>query len=158
MSSSVPSAVSAFISLAQGVLPTNGQVVLGATLPIGADVPPVAVVVSAVRFTEDEYAELGPTFRHEEHYNIVCCLYYNGGMYQDLTDVETLMTNTYSAYEDITVEVANNPTLGLSLGSTGFRLAWCRQTDFVPDFGIQGYVFGKLDFVVECQARVTSLS
>lgn len=159
MASSVPLAVPAFISLMQGVLPANSQVVLGTAFPVYAQDAVTAVTVEDIHFTQDEYAELGPTYRHEEHYNISCCLYNTGGMYQDEADVSALMVATYVIYNDISVVVANNPTLGLSLtGGSWFRLGWCRQLDYSPAFDIAGRSFGKLEFEIECQARMVSLS
>jgi hypothetical protein len=159
MASSVPSVIPAFISLIQGALPANAQVALGTTFTIPAAEATTAVLVSAVRFTQDEYAELGPTYRHEEHYDIICCLYNTGGMYQDEPGLSALMVATYALYNDISVAVATNPTLGLTLGGgSSFRLGWCRQLEYDPAFDITGRSFGKLDFEVECQARMVSLS
>lgn len=157
MASSVPLSVPAFISVIQGALPSTAIVQLSTVPPTFA--APQLVLVEGIRFSEDEYAELGPTYRHEERYNLMCCLYNQGGLYEDEPDMSALMVATYTLYNDISVAVANNPTLGLSLsGGSSFRLGWCRQIAYTPAIDARGMSFGKLDFEVECQARMVSLS
>jgi hypothetical protein len=156
VASSVPSVVPAYVTLLQGALPATAQVVLGSVFPVfvGAQ----AVIITDVHFTYDEYAELGPLYRHEEHYTLKCCLYNTGGLFQDLPDIQALTVATYALYSDVSTAVANNPTLGLNLGASGFfRMAWPRQLDFCPDFDIKGMANGRLEFEVDCQARMQSL-
>lgn len=156
MASSVPSVLPAFISLLEGALPATAQVVLGSVFPVF--VGGQSVIVTDVHFTLDEIFELGPTYRHEEHYTISCCLYNNGGRIQDEPDIQALAVATYALYNDISVAISNSPTLGLNLGSNGFfRMAWPKQLDFCPDFDISGMANGRLEFAVDCQARMQSL-
>lgn len=157
MASSVPSVIPAVISLFQGALPANAQVVLGSVFPV--QINSQSVLISDVHFTYDEIAQLGPLYRHEEHYTLRCCLYNTGGLFQDLPDIQALAVATYALYNDISVAVSNNPTLGLSLGSGNyFRMAWPRQLDFCPDFDIKGMANGRLEFEIDCQARMQSLA
>jgi hypothetical protein len=146
------------MTLAAAALPSTAMVWLGATPP--TFVAPVILLITDVHFTLDNYAEMAPTYKHEEHYNIECCLFnlWPGPPTADNATQLTAMTNTYSLYDSVTVAVATNPTLGLNYGTTGFRLAWCRQTDYAPYYDTNGKAFGKLEFTVECQARVPSLS
>lgn len=154
MASSVPLAVPAFISLCQGALPASFTVKLGTIF--GPYVPPQALLITGVHFTEDAYAELGPSYRHEEHYNIACALTVSQGGPDDEPD---LMQSVYALYEDVSVAVANNPTLPTPQNTTGtVRLGWCRQLDYEPTYdAVKAMMQGVLTFEVECQARVTSL-
>ena len=147
MSASAPSVVPAFISLVQGALPANFQVRFGTVF--GPFVAPQALLITGLHFTEDEYAELGPTYRHEEHYNIECALCSSAGN----DDSFGRFTEVYALYEDISVAVANNPTL-----SSTARLGWCRQLDYTPTYDPKGMSVGMLSFEVQVQVRVTSLS
>lgn len=156
MSSSVPIALPAFITLAESVLPANTSVIFNPTPP-----PFIAqqmLLITGIRFTQDAYAELGPNYRHEEHYNINCCLFQTGGMYNDQGSVQALVGTTYDIYDDLTVAIAQNPTLDIAQDTIGFRIAWTRQLSYMPSIDSKGMAFAALSFEVYCEARVLSLS
>lgn len=147
MSSSVPNAVPAFISIATAALPSGFQVKEGQIF--GPYISPQALLVTGLHFTQDAYAELGPNYRHEEHYNISCVLCASIGT----DDQATMIGTIYGLYSDIQIAVANNPDLNETV-----RLAWCRQLDYMMGYDANGKTVGTLSFEVQCQARVTSLS
>jgi hypothetical protein len=148
MSSSVPAAVPAFIAICQAALPTGFLVKEGSVF--GPYAAQQALLVTGLHFTQDSYAELGPNYKHEEHYNIQCAL----SVVQGNDDQASVLTTVYSFYNPITVAVANN----LDLNHTT-RLGWCRQLDYQMGYdAVKGWTIGTLRFEVEVQARVTSLS
>ena len=147
MSASAPTVVPAFIAICQAALPANFQVRFGTVF--GPYVAPQALQITGLHFTEDEYAELGPTYRHEEHYNIECALSSSAGD----DDESSRFQEVYALYEAVSVAIANNP----SLSSTA-RLGWCRQLDYSPTYDPKGMSVGVLTFEVQVQVRVTSLS
>lgn len=162
MSSSVPAVIPAFVTLATNALPSGAQVWLGTVLPANFQSGPgdvtgvtsgVTLQITGVHFLEDMFAELGPSYRHEEHYNIECTLCaWNGGP----PDFTQPMADVYAMYADLTVAVSNNPTLGLTTPKP--RLAWPRQLDFSPAPDPFGRTAGTITFEVQVQARVESLT
>lgn len=148
MSSSVPQAVPAFVAICQAALPAGFQVKEGSIF--GPYIAPGALLITGLHFTQDAYAELGPTYRHEEHYNIMCALCTTQGNDNQGSVLATL----YGFYSDISVAVANNPNL-----SNTVRLGWCRQLDYSMGYDAsKGWTIGTLTFEVEVQARVNSLT
>lgn len=147
MSASLPNALPAFMSIAQAALPTDFQVALGAVL-LSPYAAPQTLLVLGANFTEDAFAELGPTYRHEEHYSIRCNLTSFAGDRDQLAR----LAETYALYKSILIAVAAAPTLNGTV-----RLAWCSQLGYTPMADSKGMTFGSLDFEVQCQARVDSL-
>lgn len=148
MSSSVPNAVPAFVAIAQAALPAGFVVKEGAIY--GPNVPMQGLLITGIHFTQDAYAELGPNYKHEEHYTIQCVLTNAIGT----DDQASLLGTTYGLYSDIQVAVANNPNL-----TNTVRLGWCRQLDYAMGYDpTKGWPTAALSFEVQCQARVTSLS
>lgn len=160
MSSSVPAVIPAFKALAISALPAGSQVWLGTTLPVN-QAPPgsvtgissgITLLITGIHFLEDEFAELGPMFRHEEHYNIEASLMAWAG--DNNFDART--ADAYAVYADLTVAISNNPTLNLPTPAP--RLAWPRQLDYMPAPTAFGQSTATISFEVEVQARVTSLT
>lgn len=147
MSSSLPNALPAFMSIATAALPTNFQVREGAIF--GPRVDPQTLLITGVHFLADEYGEISPAYRHEEHYNIQCAL----SASQGTDDQASLLATVYGLYSDISIAVANNPNLNNTV-----RLAWTRQLDYMMGYAANSLTVGTLMFEVQCQARVNSLS
>lgn len=146
MATSVTAALPAYMSLVQGALPTGFLVKFGTVF--GPYVAPQALLLTGIHFTEDQYAELGPRYQHEEHYNIECALCSSAGN----DDEMARFNETYALYEDISVAIANHPDLNQTV-----RLGWCRQLDYSPTYDPKGMSVGMLTFEVQVQARVDSL-
>lgn len=151
MSASAPLAVPAFIATCEAALPSSFDVRFGQIF--GPYVPPQSLLITGVHFNEDEYAELGLRYQHEEHYNIQCELLSSAGTSADNSDQTDRFLEVYALYQDIQVAVAANPKL-----SDTVRLGWCRQLDYTPTGDAKGFSVGQLTFEVEVQARVNSLS
>jgi hypothetical protein len=146
VSSSLPNALPAFVSIATAALPTGFQIKEGAIF--GPYIAPQALLITGIHFTQDAYAELGPSYKHEEHYSIQCALC----SAQAPDDQASRLLEVYSSYSLISVAVANNPTLNGTI-----RLAWTRQLDYSMGYDPK-FSVGTLTFEVQCQARVTSLT
>lgn len=146
MSSSVPTALPAFQAIVAAALPAGFNVQLGTNF--SPYITPQTLLITGIQFTEDQYAELGPRYQHEEHYNIECALASSAGD----NDQATRLQEVYTLYKDISVAVANNPRL-----SNTVRLGWCRQLDYTPGYDPKGMSVGQLTFEVQVQARVDSL-
>lgn len=147
MSSSLPNALPAFVSIATAALPAGFQVKEGSIF--GPYVSPQALLITGVHFTEDAYGEMSPIYRHEEHYSIQCALCGSLG----IDDQASLIATMYGLYSNISVAIANNPNLNNTV-----RLAWTRQLDYVMSYDSKGFSVGTVQFEVQCQARVTSLT
>jgi hypothetical protein len=146
VSSSVPNAIPAFISIAQAALPASFTVRFSQVF--NPYVAPQSLLITGVTFNVDEFAELGPRYQHEEHYNLECCLVSTAGN----DDPMTRLSEVYALYKDITIAVAAKPTLNGTV-----RLAWCRQLSYEPTTDAKGLGVGQLNFEVQVEARVDSL-
>ena len=147
MSSSVPAAIPAFVSIVQAALPAGFQVREGAIF--GPRIDPQALLITGIHFTEDTFGEMSPAYRHEEHYEIQCAL----AASQGVDDQASLLTQLYGIYADISLAIANNPDLNKTV-----RLAWTRQLDYSMGYDGKGLTVAVLQFEVQVQVRVTSLT
>jgi len=147
MSSSVPLAVPAFISIATAALPAGTQIKMGTQFGVyeGA----MALLVTGVRFNQDEIAEMSPAYKHEEHYVINCSLFSTAGD----DDHPGRMQDVYSLYRFIMIALASHADLNDTV-----RVAWTRQLDYTPGFDPKGFQVGQLDFEIVCEARVDPTS
>lgn len=148
MASSATDAKTQLIAIATAALPSTVTVTFDSTADVY--IAPQSLLVTGISWTQDAYAELGPNYRHEEHYNLECAMW---SAYGD-KDQDARMGEVMGLYQTLQVAVASNPTLNGTV-----RLAWCRLLDFNPthDPG-KGWSVGALTFEVQCQARVNSLS
>lgn len=146
MPTSIPQAVPAFISIAQAALPSTVQVRFAQRF--GPFIAPQTLLITNVRITKDDFAELGPTYRHEEHFAIECTMCSAVGN----DDEATRMLEVFNNYSLVSVAVANNPTLNNTV-----RVCHCQQIDYGPTYDPKGFSVGELTFAVDCEARVTSL-
>ena len=161
MSSSVPAVVAAFKSVATSACPAGTQIVNSTVLPAGYQAGPgevatvnsgVTLQIKGVHFVVDQYAEMGPNYKHEEHYNILCTLCAWAGD----PNFDQRMVDVYTIYADLSIAVAQNMALGLPEPKP--RIAWPRQLDFTPGPDPFGRPAGTISFQIEVQARVDSLS
>lgn len=150
MSSSIPNAIQQFIAIATTALPNSPsiptQVWFGKPLP--RYIAPVTLQITGVTGQQDP-AELGPTYRREEKYNLNCLLTTWAGDDNHLQG----MLDAFGYFALITVAVANNPTL-----NSAVRFAQPRSLGYTPDADPSGKRVGTLAFTLACEARVTSLT
>lgn len=146
MSSAIPGAVQALISIAQGALPSDATVWFGVPLPVYE--APITLQILKVT-GEQEVAQLGPNYRREETFEIHCCLTSFAGD----NDFVSRMTEVYANFSLLTVAIATNYTLNNTV-----RFAEIRQFDYQPDADGKGMTLGQLDFAVACQVRIESLT
>lgn len=167
MSSSVPYSLPAFQAIAQSALRSGAYIWLGTVIgpydsspgDVTGVTSGITLQIAGVRFNADEFAELGPTYRHEEHYVINCTLWsWAGGT----PDYAALIQDAGACYADLSIAVANAPQLEIGQNGIGtfgnFRLAWTRQLNWTPTPDPFGRAAVQIDFEVQCQARVNSLS
>ena len=161
MSSSVPAVLQALVSQATTALPAGSQIVMATVLPANFQAGPgevatvssgVTLQITGVRIAMDEFAVLGPNYTHEERYNIACTLCAWAGD----PDFTQRMLDVYTIYADLSVAIANLPTLGLVTPAP--RLVQTRQLGFVPGPDPFGRPAGTITFEVGVQARVQSLT
>ena len=162
MSSSVPAVIPAFMTLATSALPAGAEIWLGAVLPVYQAGPGavsglstgIICQISGITFDEDSYAELGPSYRHEEHYNLSgCVISWSGGTTGTFAQC---LQDAYTAYSALSVAVANNPTLGLPTPAP--RLVWMRQLSVAIAPDSNGFAQAQVEWEAQVQSRVTSLT
>lgn len=147
MSSSVPTVIPAFIAIATAALPAGFQIVENTQMQ--PFVSPQTLMITGVRFTKDDPAEISPVYRHEEAYAILCSLVSSAGD----PDQASRMTETFNLYKDLSIAVASQPTLNGTC-----RVAWCKQLGYKPTMTPNSMSLGQLDFQVNVTVRVDSLS
>lgn len=147
MSSSVPTSIPAFIAIAQAALPEGFQIRQGAVF--GPFIAAQSLQITGIRFTKDQHAELGPNYKHEEEYNILCSLVGTAGN----DDTASRIQEVAALYADLSVAIANQPTL-----SGTVRTAWTTQTGYKLSPTSQGWSAAQVDFQVIVTARVPSES
>lgn len=145
-SSAIPGALAQFLVVAGGALPTGTTVWFGAELSTYST--PLTLQVTEISGGQSP-AELGPAYRREETFSLVCTLSaYQGGTPDFPGQLTVLMQN----FALLSAAVASNPSLNGSV-----RLA--QVTNFlispVTDPGGTGAV--TLDFQVRCAQRIRSL-
>jgi hypothetical protein len=148
MTSVAPAATSYFLQLARNTLPDDAFVTLRkreATLVFTA---PITLVVYGYSGNTDP-AELSPQARREETFDINCCVTAFAGD----NDLETRMSEAQVAYDAIFKAVGNDFRFGN-------LLRWAQMTEytFVPDVDSNGMSIGQIEFRINCQQRIDSLT
>lgn len=146
MSSSIPGTVAYFLQLAGNALPADAYVYFGVELPRYS--APVTLQVTGITGNQAP-AELGPAYKREETYSILCELTSFAGDQDFPSRLQEVMAN----WALITVAVGNDPTLGGNV-----RYAECGDMDFAPKSDPKGMSLGSLTFDVRCSQRITSLT
>lgn len=158
MSSSIGPAVNNLIKIVTNAVPATltgegeTQVVFG---DLSQYVAPVTLQIMEVVGNADP-AELGPNFRREETYSIVCEIVTFAGDQDYLTRFNDAMT----VYNAICVAVGNNPwlsTSGLNDATAAVRFAEVGDFSIAPHATPIGQSVCSLQFHVRCSQRVDSL-
>lgn len=146
-SSAIPGALTQFMALAAAALPAGSTVWFGEELPTYT--APITLQVTEI--TGDQVpAEIGPQYRREESFSLICSLsYYQGGAPDFPGILGTVMAN----FLLVSQAVGNNPSL-----NSAVRYAQVGNFVITPATDPNGLSALTLDFAVRCEARVTSLS
>jgi hypothetical protein len=145
--SAIPGALAELMVVATGALPAYTTVWFGEELPTYTS--PLTLQITEI--TGDQVpAEIGPQYRREETFNLVCSLStYQGGPPDFPAILNTLMTQ----FIILSRAVANNPSLNGAI-----RFAQVGNFIITPASDPNGQSAVTLDFSVRCEARVTSLA
>lgn len=154
--SAVPYAVNNFMVLMAAVLPQGSTVELAQ--PVPKYTSPLTLRITGVS-GDQEWKELGPSFRREEQFNILCEL----SKWEGDQDFLARMNEVYAAFETVTVAIGNDPQLTGTPDAVfdqqgSVRLAEVRNLLYVPAADAPGMSLGKLTFDVYCQQRITTLT
>lgn len=146
MASSIPGAVNALISIATAALPAATQIWFGKKLPVYE--APITLQILEIS-GEQEWFELGPAYRREEVYAIHCEL----ASWAGDKDHPSRMAEVMGAFETLTLALYNNGTLNNTV-----RLSEVKMLNYTPDDDAKGWSLGRLDFTVECQQHISTLT
>lgn len=157
MATSIGPAVNNFIGIATAAIPTAlsegaTQVVFG---ELSEYIAPVTLQITEVTGNA-EVAELGPNFRREETYSIVCEITIFAG---DQNYIQRF-NDAIAVYNTLVVAVARNPwlsTSGLNDSTAAVRYAEIGDYSMVPHSGPNGQSVCSIEFHVRCSQRVDSL-
>lgn len=105
---------------------------------------------------DQEPAELGPSYRREETFQLHCEIV----SWSDGDDFNARETEVMDLFYTIATTIGNNPTLPSTYGGTdgAVRYAEVGSFTFTPDMDGSGHSSGTLQFAVHCSQRVTSLT
>lgn len=146
MASSIPGATQALISIATAALPSTAQIWFGKALPVYT----APLTLQILKMSADqEWAFLGPTYKREEIYAIHCELTSWAGDQDYISRLNEVM----NAFQTLTLAIYNNPTLNNTV-----RLCEVKRLDYEPDADAKGMSLGRLDFTVDCQQRISTLT
>jgi hypothetical protein len=148
MSSVAATATQYFLNLARATLPDGSFVILHKDR--GDLVYSAPLTLEVYGFTgKQEPAELSPQARREEEFDINCCV----SSYQGDDDLEGRMKEAQDAWALLSVAVGNDYTLGQNV-----RWAQMAEYTFIPDTDGSGKALGSVEFKVNCQQRIDSLT
>lgn len=148
MSSVAPAATIYFMNLARSILPDDAFVILlKSGIPLVFSAP---LTLQVYGFTGTQVpAELSPQARREEDFNIDCCI----SSYMGDTDLEARMTEAQTGWDLLSVAIGNDYTLGHIV-----RWAQMAEYSFIPSTDTSGKALGSVEFKVNCQQRIDSLT
>jgi hypothetical protein len=149
----IPGATAALINILTAAFANDSQVqvLFG---PLAKYVAPVTIQITETT-GDQKPAELGPGYRREEKFNIVCSIVaYSGG-----DDYMALMNQAYSYLIQVAPVIGNNPTL-IDPATTLPTVRFAEMGNFAgsPEPDINNQPTYSIDFQVRCSQRVLSLS
>lgn len=146
--SAIPGALVQAMAIASATFPANTTVYYGEELPTYS--APLTFQITEIT-GDQQFAELGPGYRREEVFSLVCTLsFFQGGVIPDFAvQLESLMDN----FVLLSRAIANNPTLNGAV-----RLSEVGNFHISSATDQQGQGASTIDFSIRCQQRVTSLT
>src|SRR5487761_1688584 len=98
-------AVANLVTVATGLLPSGFAVRYDTNTGKGPNLQ--ILLISGIRFSEDEPATMSPAYSHEEHYTIMCALCSSAGD----TNEAGRMNEVYGYYNAIWTALTQDPTI-----------------------------------------------
>lgn len=115
---------------------------------------PTTIEINSILNAEQEPAEIAPTYKKEETYDVRCKLsVFNGSGSNGSADFLANMLTCWDVWKALEIAVANNPTLDGNV-----RYCFFTEMAFEPTTDGAGRAAGYITWVVRCVQRVTSLS
>lgn len=146
-SSSIPNAITQFLTMATTALPAGTTVWFGEELP--AYSAPLTLQITEVT-GDQQPATIGLSYLREESFQLVCLLtWYQGGPQDFVTCLGNVMTN----FALLSEAVGDNPTL-----NNAVRFAQVGNFIITPATDQNGQTAVTLSFALRCEQRVVSLS
>jgi hypothetical protein len=148
MSSVAAVATQYFLGLARATLQDDAFVILHKSRGDLVYTAPITLEVYGFTGRQDP-AELSPQARREEAFDINCCI----SSFQGDGDLEGRMKEAQDAWALLSVAVGNDYTLG-------HTVRWAQMTEytFIPETDVNGMSLGSVEFKVNCQQRIDSLT
>jgi hypothetical protein len=159
--SAIPGALANFLTIAAAALPEETSVYYGSAIPYTA---PYTLQITEISGNQ-EPATIGPWFRREETFALICSLsYYQGGTGdpQGSNGFELCLANVMTYFSTLALAVSQNPQLDCTDLSSGLgpavRFAEVGNFHLEPETDANGMVAVTLDFQVRCSQRIRTLS
>lgn len=146
MASVIPAARLYFLNMCRLALPQDVFIWYGKRLGVFS----APITLQCFGWTaSQEPAELGPNLRREETFDLKLCL----SSFAGDQDFDAREAECMSNWSLITTALGND-------GSLGNIVRWAQITDyeFSPNANADGQSIGNLDFTVNCQQRIESMS
>lgn len=146
-SSAIPGALAQFMVIVKAALPAGSTVWFGKEL--STYTAPVTLQITEIT-GDQNWGEIGPQYRREETFSLVCSLFcYQGGE----PDFPSVLSNVMTNFALVSKAVANNAKLNGTV-----RVAQVGNFLVTPTTDANGLSAVTLDFSVRCEARINSLS
>lgn len=157
MSSSIGPAVSNAISIITAAIPQ--KISEGATQVVFGDIPKYVapVTLQIIEVTGDQQpGEMGPSYRREETYSIVCEIVVWAGDQDYVQRFDDCML----IFNKVAIAIGNNPwlsTSGINDSTAAVRYAEVGNMSIIPHATPEGKSLCSLQFHIRCSQRVDSL-
>jgi hypothetical protein len=143
----IPGATAALLSILTTAFAQDGTVLVQFG-PLPEYVPAVTIQITEVTGNQNP-AELGPNYRREESFSIVCSIV----TYEGDQNFAAAMASAFSYFTQISPIIGNNPSLNNTV-----RYAQVGNFHGEPDVTPKAQCIYTLDFNIRCTQRVESLS
>ena len=153
----IPDTVDYLISLFQTTCPydsNNEPIRVWFGVQLGVWQAPTTIEINKIQPIMREWAELGPTYRVEEHFSVWCKItVFSGEGMGGTPDFQASKNSVFSVWGALEKAVANDPTLGGNV-----RVCRFDDVNYEPTTDAAGRAAGMITWAITCEARVTTLS